>query len=131
MRRPGRTDGTECDGAMNKKTMMPPLLLAAIVVAGCGPKARPAVPTADVAVIMPGDEVAEKYEVLRTIKKMTALETPDSVLISLARAEAASIGADALLIRELREYEEGRVDMRKSVRQKRLIGDAIYFTAAR
>jgi hypothetical protein len=116
---------------MNKSAMMLLVAFAAIAVAGCGPKARPAVPSADVAVIMPGEEVAESYKVLRTIKKMVALETPDSVVISLARAEAASIGADALLIRELREYEEGRVDMRKSVRRKRLIGDAIYFTAAR
>lgn len=116
---------------MNKKAMLIAVVYATMMAAGCGPKARPAVPTADVAVIMPGEEVAESYKVLRTIKKMVALETPDSVVISLARAEAASIGADALFIRELREYEEGRVDMRKSVRQKRLIGDAIYYTAAR
>lgn len=116
---------------MNKTAMVLPLVFAAIMVAGCGPKARPAVPTTDVAVIMPGEEVAENYGVLRTIKKMVALETPDSVVISLARAEAASVGADALLIRELREYEEGRMDTRKPVRQKRLIGDAIYFRAAR
>lgn len=116
---------------MNKSAMMLLVAFAAIAVAGCGPKARPAVPTADVAVIMPGEEVTASYKVLRTVKKMAALETPDSVLISLARAEAASIGAEALLIRELREYEEGRMDARKPVRQKRLIGDAIYYTVGR
>jgi len=103
-------------------------MLALMVGVGCTARSRPAVPTADVAVIMPGEDVTASYKVLRSIKKMVGVETADSVLIQLARAEAASIGADALLIRELREYEEGRMDARRPVRQKRLIGDAIYFT---
>jgi hypothetical protein len=65
---------------------------------------------------------------------MVSLETPDSVLILIARADAASKGADALLITELREYDEGRMDQRitsESNRQKRLIGKAVYFPGRR
>jgi hypothetical protein len=116
---------------MKRKAIVALVLFVAVVGAGCTQRARPAVPTADVAVIMPDEEVTASYKVLRTIKKMADVETPDSVLVGLARAEAASIGAEALLVRELREYEEGRVDARRSVRQKRLIGDAIYFTSER
>jgi len=113
---------------MNRKAVLLVLLLAVPLVVSCGTRTRPAVPTVEVAVIMPGEEVTARYKVLRSIKKMVDVAMADSVLIGLARAEAASIGADALLIRELREYEEGRLDVRRPVRQKRLIGDAIYFT---
>lgn len=116
---------------MNSRATIALAMLAALVSAGCAQRARPAVPTAEVAVIMPGEEVTASYEVLRTIRKMADLSTPDSVLIALARAEAASIGAEALVVRELREYEEGRMDVRRPVRQKRLIGDAIYFKTER
>ena len=104
------------------------VMLVVILAVGCAARSRPAVPTAEVAVIMPGEEVTASYRVIRSIKKMVDVATADSVLIFLARSEAASVGADALLVRELREYEEGRIDARRPVRQKRLIGDAIYFT---
>lgn len=116
---------------MNRKAAALAVMLAVILAMGCATKSRPAVPTAEVAVIMPGEEVTASYRVIRSIKKMVDVATADSVLILLARSEAASVGADALLIRELREYEEGRMDARKPVRQKRLIGDAIYFTDPR
>jgi hypothetical protein len=113
---------------MYRKAVVLLVMLALMVAVGCSARSRPAVPTAEVAVIMPGEQITANYKVLRSIRKMVDVATADSVLILLARAEAASVGADALLIRELREYEEGRIDARRPVRQKRLIGDAIYFT---
>jgi hypothetical protein len=83
----------------------------------------------EVAVYMPGDDVPQGFRVLKSIKTQMDAETADSVLVTVARAEAASVGADALVIRELREYQEGRMDMRSGypVRMKRLLGDAVYY----
>ena len=106
------------------------LALAVVVVACHSPGGQGPVPTEQVEVYMPGFEPSEKYETIATIRKMVSLETPDSVVIMIARADAASKGADALLITELREYDEGRLDQRitsESQRQKRLIGKAVYF----
>lgn len=116
---------------MDRKAAVLFAMLAVFLAVSCATRSRPAVPTAEVAVIMPGEEVTASYKVIRSIKKMVDAATADSVLIMLARAEAASVGADALLIHELREYEEGRIDERRPGRLKRLLGDAIYFTDPR
>lgn len=89
----------------------------------------PRVSPDQVAVYMPNDDVPKGFRVLKSIRTQMDVSTADSVLIALARNEAASVGADSLLIRELREFAEERMEMRQSyaVRMKRLLGDAIYY----
>jgi hypothetical protein len=103
--------------------------MALVTLAGCGKGTPDPVRPDQVEVYMPGDEVSERFQVLADIKKMASAETADSVLVMLAVAEAATYGADALVIRELREYEEGRLDMRRGYpeKQKRLLGSAVRF----
>jgi hypothetical protein len=112
-----------------KLTAVVILTVACAVLAGCSKTQLPRVTPDEVAVYMPDDDVPKGYRVLKSIKTQMDVETADSVMVALARAEAASVGADALVIRELREYQEGRMDMRSGypVRLKRLLGDAVYY----
>lgn len=108
------------------------LALLAVGLLGCGPKARPHVAPEQVEVIMPDEEVTEPYEVLGEVRKQAPLSTPESTLVMVARAEAGSLGAHALLIRTLDTYVESRPDRReRGTRVRRLLGQAIYFPGRR
>lgn len=99
-----------------------------IAVLGCGPKKRPHVAVDRVEVIMPDSEVTERYEVLAVIRKQAPLSVAESMLVLVARAEAASVGADALLIGTLDTYVQDRVgSLEGAVRVRRLRGRAIWF----
>lgn len=107
------------------------LAVLALGLLGCGPK-RPHVAPDQVDVIMPGEEVTEPYEVVGEIRKQAPLSTPESTLLLVARAEAGSLGAHALLIRVLDTYVSGRPDRReRGVRVRRLLARAIYFPGRR
>lgn len=112
-----------------KRTAVLVLMAMCVVLAGCSKTQLPRVAPDEVAVYMPDDDVPKGYKVLKSIKTQMDVNTADSVLVAVARSEAASVGADALMIKELREYTEGRMDMRRGspTRMKRLLGDAIYY----
>lgn len=104
-----------------------PIVVLLGSVAGCHTSSIEPVPAQDVEVIMPGSEPAEGYKTLATIKKVVSVETADSTLVFLARADAASKGADALWVREISIIQLDYPDKRKPVNQKRLLGSAIYY----
>jgi hypothetical protein len=89
-----------------------PALMAVAVLgaAACGPGVKlPPVSPEEVEVFMPGMLPREDYKVLARIMESRPLNTPDQEMIDLAKAKAAELGADALVIDAIRRTTEGGI----------------------
>lgn len=109
-------------------------LCAVVLVAGAlacgGGVTLPPVQPEDVEIFMPGVAPMEDYEVLARIEDDASLDTPDQELIDRAKARAAQLGADAVLITSIRQTTEGQIDTDLSREQRKIIEAlAVYFPA--
>lgn len=104
-------------------------LMLAVGLAGCGAGVTlPPVAPDEVEIFMPGSFPTEDYKVLAPVEEEVPLNVPDQDLIDQARAKAASLGADALLISAIRRTTEGGVAIELGQeQQKRLEGLAVYY----
>jgi hypothetical protein len=102
------------------------LLTAAIA---CGSTMRlPPVQPEDVDVFMPGSYPSEDYEVMTRFNVRVGLQEPDQTLVDRARARAAEIGADAVVVTAIRRTSEGGVDMDLSQEQQKILEAlAVYY----
>jgi hypothetical protein len=115
-----------------------PALFALVLVSGlaaCGGGSRvvlPAVEPRDVQVFMPGDFPAEEYKVLKVITVTGILSRPDEEMVAEARQKAAELGADAMIIKELRMTAGGAgglADVNPNQDRKTLEAMAVYYPA--
>jgi hypothetical protein len=84
------------------------LLVAAVACSAGGPKVTlPAVAPEDVEIFFPGDYPDEDYEVLKRIEIQDILSADDREMVMTARQQAADLGADALLILQMRSTQAG------------------------
>ena len=103
------------------------VLSASLFACGGGVKLPPVEPQ-DVEVFMPGQPPGENYEVLGRLQEEVSLDTPDQRLIDRARAEAAEMGADALVITAIRRTTEGQIETNLGQEQMKIIEAlAVYF----
>jgi hypothetical protein len=109
-----------------------PALCAAVlaaVLSGCGSGVTlPPVAPEDVEVYMPGLYPMYEYEVLGPVQVNMSLETPDEEMVERAKARAAELGADALVISAIRQTTEGQVDLDLSRSQEKILEAlAVYY----
>jgi hypothetical protein len=107
------------------------LCAAALVLGltGCGPGVElPPVEPDQVEVIMPGMPVGESYKVLAAFTVDVPIADSDSELLAKAKARAAQMGADALLVKSIRRTSEGQVEQNLRQEQMKIAEcQAIYF----
>ena len=88
----------------------------------------PPVEPQDVEVFMPGQPPGENYEILSRLQEEVSLDTPDQQLIDRARADAAEMGADALVVTAIRRTTEGQIETNLGQEQMKIIEAlAVYF----
>ena len=107
-------------------------LIAVLVLAGlwaCGGGVTlPPVAPEDVEVFMPGSFPSESYKVMARISESMALNTPDNELIDVAKAQAAEMGADAIVVDAIRRTTEGGIETNLRQEQLKIIeARAVYF----
>lgn len=113
---------------MKHLTALCAVVLTASVLACGGGVQLPPVQPQDVEVFMPGQPPSERYEVLARIQEDVSLDTPDQQLIDRAQAEAAELGADALVITAIRRTTEGQIETNLGQEQMKIIEAlAVYF----
>lgn len=97
--------------------------------AGCGSGVKlPPVSPDDVQVFMPGTFPSDEYKVLSKIQEAYSLDTSDSELIDRAKARAAELGADAILIDSIRLTSEGGIEMDLNQQQQKILeARAVYY----
>lgn len=94
-------------------------VVAWVGLAGCGPGVElPPVSPEEVDVFMPGLFPTESYKVLARITESMPLNTTDDEIIERAKAQAAEMGADALVIDSIRRTTEGGIET--DLRQEQL-----------
>ncbi len=77
----------------------------AVVAAACSPRASVSLTPVEpdqVEVYMASEAPSEEYKVIKRIEERAAPDIENRVLIERARARAAELGADALIIEEIR-----------------------------
>lgn len=76
---------------------------------GCAsvPKLPPKASPQDVELYFPGTYPSEEFKAITTFSESGPLTASDEQLIAAARRRAARLGADALLIRSIRQTTEG------------------------
>ena len=88
----------------------------------------PPVAPQDVEVFYPGQMPSETYEVMARIQEDRPLQTDDDVLIDAARAQAAQMGADALVVTSIRRTTEGQIETDLGREQMKILEAlAVYF----
>lgn len=107
-------------------------LFVAVLVAGavgCGPRVQlPPVAPEVVEVFLPGSYPEEQYKTLREIVTQVPLNVSDAELIDRARAQAAEIGADALVISGIRRTTEGEIELNLQQEQVKILQAlAVYY----
>ena len=113
------------------KRMMTGLVLMALI-AGCAsaPKLAPKASPEDVQVFYPNSGVnpPADYKVYGPLKIVRPLSTTDAAIVAELRAEAARVGADGIIIQQIRRGSEGSTS--GNVQDDRKIGEAlaIYWT---
>jgi hypothetical protein len=109
----------------------PALIAVAVVVglAACGAGIKlPPVSPDQVEVFMPGSFPSEDYKVMLRIMESVPLSTSDSELVDRAKAKAAEVGADALLIDAIRRTTEGGIQTDLRQEELKIIeARAVYF----
>ncbi len=97
--------------------------------AGCGSGVTlPAVAPEEVEIFMPGAFPVEDYKVLSRLEADVPLSASDQDLIDQARARAAGLGADALVIQSIRRTTEGGIELNLEQEQRKvLVGLAVYY----
>ncbi len=110
---------------------LPSLVMAAlvVVVAACaGSVTLPPVAPEEVELFFPGSIPNESYKVMSRIEERAPQSASDQELIDKAKARAAEIGADALIIRSIRSTAEGGIDLNLTQEiEKILEAEAVYF----
>jgi hypothetical protein len=105
-------------------------ILSGVLAAGCAstPDLPPKESPEEVELYFPGSYPTEEYKVVATITERRSLGTDDDELIAAARARAARLGADALLIRALRRTTEGEVATDLSREEEKILeAIAVYY----
>lgn len=108
------------------------VLLVATAVAACaaGPKLPPKAGPEEVRLIDPqlGQEPDKGYKTIGPVRATAPLGTPISELTRLLRARAAELGADAVILQQVRRTTEGEVGI-TATREEELIAEglAIYY----
>ncbi len=107
------------------------VLVLVVGLAGCGGGVKlPPVEPDQVQVFMPGSFPQEDFRLMATIREEGPIDTPDRELIDRAKASAAQLGADALLIEAIRRSTEGQIEFDMEQEQlKILTGRAVYYPA--
>ncbi len=107
------------------------LVLLAAAVSACGSSVNlPPVEPSDVELYLPGTAPGEEYRVIARIDQRAPQETPDKDLIDRARAKAAELGADALIVSGIRGTTEGQVDLNLGRQVEKILeAVAVYFPA--
>jgi hypothetical protein len=110
---------------------VPAVLAVALLtaLAGCGGGVTlPAVAPEEVEIFMPGSFPTEDYKVLSRLEEDVPLSATDQELVDQARAKAASLGADALVIQGIRRTTEGGIELNLEQEQRKvLVGLAVYY----
>lgn len=108
------------------KRLMTGLILMAVL-AGCAstPKLTPKASADDVQVFYPNTGVnpPADYKVYGPLKLVRPLSTPDAEIVAELRAEAARLGADGIIVQQIRRGSEGSTS--GNVQDDRKIGEAI------
>jgi len=103
------------------------VMTAGVLACGAGVTLPPVAPE-DVEVFYPGQLPTEEYEVMARIQEDEPLQTEDDVLVEAARAQAAQMGADALVITAIRRTTEGQIETDLGREQMKIIEAlAVYF----
>lgn len=105
------------------------VVTALALMAGCSSSVNlPPVEPEDVEVFLPGSQPQESYEVMTRFTVRVGLQDSDQMLIDGARARAAEMGADAVIVMSMRRTSEGGVDLDLSQEQEKILEAlAVYF----
>lgn len=105
------------------------VVAALALMAGCSSSVNlPPVEPEDVEVFLPGSQPQESYEVMTRFTVRVGLQDSDQMLIDGARARAAEMGADAVIVMSMRRTSEGGVDLDLSQEQEKILEAlAVYF----
>ncbi len=104
-------------------------VLLGLGLSGCGPGVElPPVEPEAVEIFMPGSFPVEDYKVMARIREEVPLDTEDGALINQAKARAAEMGADAMLIDSIRRTTEGQIETDLRQEQLKILeARAVYF----
>jgi hypothetical protein len=92
------------------------------------PKLPPKDSPEAVQVFYPGSYPTEAFKTIATLSESVSLSVPDEALIAEVRRQAASLGADAVLIRSIRRTTEGQQAVDLNQEERKIIeAVAVYY----
>ncbi|MGH7545221.1 MAG: hypothetical protein ACREKI_03470 [Gemmatimonadota bacterium] len=92
------------------------------------PKLPPKDSPEAVQVFYPGSYPTEEFKTIATLSESAPLSVPDESLIAAVRRQAASMGADAVLIRSIRRTTEGQAAVDLNQEERKIIeAVAVYY----